>query len=164
MPMVWDPSAEAKLLSEIFKICDVKVTEAQRQQLAAIMGTSSLPEVLSIPSHADFNNTGCTPKAIIHRLAKFKSGNGGSAGGEAKKMIPVKRGASGAAKKSGAGRKNAMTPEEDNEEVGKIATPPPSERGKKMKIKEEPESDGIETGEDVGEGLRRGGEESESEI
>jgi hypothetical protein len=41
MPMIWDATAEAKLMSAIFTVCDVKVAQPQLKQLADIMGSGA---------------------------------------------------------------------------------------------------------------------------
>ncbi|KAM0704967.1 hypothetical protein Q7P35_007754 [Cladosporium inversicolor] len=69
MPIVWNAETEAKLLAGLFKVCDIKVGSQQLKELAEIIGPD------------------CTPKAVTHRLAKFKkmagSFNGGKKGGDA---------------------------------------------------------------------------------
>ncbi|KAI7059464.1 hypothetical protein KC339_g17356 [Hortaea werneckii] len=55
MPMVWNAETDAKLLSAILQVYDVKINGVKLAEVAALMG----PE--------------CTPKALTHRLAKFRS-------------------------------------------------------------------------------------------
>ncbi|GAB7323440.1 hypothetical protein MBLNU13_g05892t1 [Cladosporium sp. NU13] len=69
MPIVWNAETEAKLLAGLFKVCEIKVGTQQLKELAEIIGPD------------------CTPKAVTHRLAKFKkmagSFNGGKKSGDA---------------------------------------------------------------------------------
>ncbi|KXT02237.1 hypothetical protein AC578_5102 [Pseudocercospora eumusae] len=121
MPMDWTPATEAKLIAAIFQVCDIKISSAEYIELAKIMG----PE--------------CTPKALTHRVAKFKLG-----GGEGVEI----------AKKKGneEEEKETTTPNKVNSSSRKRTC-----RGKMKNDAGDVLLDGkeIECGEDVGEGFRK---------
>ncbi|KXT15632.1 hypothetical protein AC579_5853 [Pseudocercospora musae] len=127
MPMDWNPATEAKLISAIFQVCDIKITSAEYAQLAKIMG----PE--------------CTPKAVTHRVTKFKLGGGEDSGVEMQKKKSTKKKGKAAAK-------------EEEEETPKVnASKKRTSQGKMKNDAGEvllDEKD-IEFGEDVGEGFRK---------
>ncbi|KAI7083402.1 hypothetical protein KC356_g7605 [Hortaea werneckii] len=165
MPMVWNAETDAKLLSAILQVYDVKINGAKLAEVAALMG----PE--------------CTPKALTHRLAKFRSlakttGTGDEA---TTKSVPagpkVTKAAKGGNKKaSGQGKKKggripSPNLDDNGDETAGVLTPPPSSRPQRQGAKRgyaqlaggnhnDEEDDGldkkvkIEVGEDIGEGLR----------
>ncbi|KAK6431046.1 hypothetical protein LTR95_012795 [Oleoguttula sp. CCFEE 5521] len=145
MPVVWNAETEAKLLGALFKVTDLKVTQAQMQEIAGIIspGNSRTPFavafVLLWVMHADFGPD-CSAKAISHRLAKFRA-----AGKKEGSETPV--GTPKTPKKGGVGKGKGST--------GK-------KRGRRGA--EEDEGEGEDDEEDVGGGKRaKLGEEGEGE-
>ncbi|KAH0343525.1 hypothetical protein KCU81_g5142, partial [Aureobasidium melanogenum] len=55
MPMTWDAAADAKLFTAVMAVYDIKISGAQNERIAKLMGDD------------------VTPKAITHRLSKIKS-------------------------------------------------------------------------------------------
>ncbi|KAH0290595.1 hypothetical protein M436DRAFT_62014 [Aureobasidium namibiae CBS 147.97] len=59
MPMSWDAAADAKLFTVVMAVYDIKITGAQNEKIAKMMGEETKTDV--------------TPKAITHRLSKIKA-------------------------------------------------------------------------------------------
>ncbi|KAH0361628.1 hypothetical protein KCU65_g8634, partial [Aureobasidium melanogenum] len=55
MPMTWDAAADAKLFTAVMAVYDIKISGAQNEKIAKLMGDD------------------VTPKAITHRLSKIKT-------------------------------------------------------------------------------------------
>ncbi|KAH0380256.1 hypothetical protein KCU92_g7683, partial [Aureobasidium melanogenum] len=55
MPMTWDAAADAKLFTVVMAVYDIKISGAQNEKIAKLMGDD------------------VTPKAITHRLSKIKA-------------------------------------------------------------------------------------------
>ncbi|KAG9672064.1 hypothetical protein KCU99_g5246, partial [Aureobasidium melanogenum] len=55
MPMTWDAAADAKLFTVVMAVYDIKISGAQNEKIAKLMGDD------------------ITPKAITHRLSKIKA-------------------------------------------------------------------------------------------
>ncbi|KAK5999780.1 hypothetical protein QM012_005186 [Aureobasidium pullulans] len=55
MPMTWDAAADAKLFTVVMAVYDIKISGAQNDRIAKMMGDD------------------VTPKAITHRLSKIKA-------------------------------------------------------------------------------------------
>ncbi|KAG9561427.1 hypothetical protein KCU71_g10857, partial [Aureobasidium melanogenum] len=55
MPMTWDAAADAKLFTVVMTVYDIKISGAQNEKIAKLMGDD------------------VTPKAITHRLSKIKA-------------------------------------------------------------------------------------------
>ncbi|KAI7154447.1 hypothetical protein KC349_g7645 [Hortaea werneckii] len=173
MPMVWNAETDAKLLSAILQVCDVKINGVKLDEVAALMG----PE--------------CTPKALTHRLAKFRSlAKTTDAGVETTtKSVPAASKVTKATKScnrkaNGQGKKKgARTPSPNMDEgADAVPTPPPSGRPKRHCAKrdyaqlaegnhdDDEEDDGldkkvrIEVGEDIGEGLRQSNDDTDVEL
>ena len=68
-------------------MCDIKVSGQQLKELAGIIGPGKSHYSKQKTSFQLLNATDCTPKAVTHRLAKFKkmagTFNGGKKGGDA---------------------------------------------------------------------------------
>ncbi|GAB1736816.1 hypothetical protein NU219Hw_g8844t1 [Hortaea werneckii] len=172
MPMVWNAETDAKLLSAILQVYDVKINGVKLAEVAALMG----PE--------------CTPKALTHRLAKFRSlAKTTDAGDEtATKSVPAgskvtKAAKAGSKKANGQGKKKGgRTPSPSlDENADAVPTPPPSGRPKRQGAKrdyaqlaegnhDDDEDDGldkkvkIQVGEDIGEGLRQSNDDTDAEL
>ncbi|KAI7213071.1 hypothetical protein KC333_g6776 [Hortaea werneckii] len=172
MPMVWNAESDAKLLSAILQVYDVKINGVKLAEVAALMG----PE--------------CTPKALTHRLAKFRSlAKTTDVGDEtAAKPVPARSKVTKAAKagnKKANGqdkKKGGRTPSPNGDEnADAVPTPPPSGRPKRQGAKrdytqlaegnhDDDEDDGldkkvrIEVGEDIGEGLRQSNDDTDAEL
>ncbi|OQO03612.1 hypothetical protein B0A48_10277 [Cryoendolithus antarcticus] len=145
MPVVWNAETEAKLLGALFKVTDLKVTQAQMQEIAGIVspGNSLTPFAIAVVllwvMHADFGPD-CTAKAISHRIAKFRS--------------------SGKKESSETPAGTPKTPKKGTAAKGKGSTGKKRER----KVAEEDEGEGEDDDEDVGGGKRaKIGEEDEGE-
>ncbi|KAI7462086.1 hypothetical protein KC351_g16513 [Hortaea werneckii] len=175
MPMVWNAETDAKLLSAILQVYDVKINGVKLAEVAALMG----PE--------------CTPKALTHRLAKFRSLAKTTGTGDEAATKPVSAGSkvtratkSGNKRASGQGKKNGgRTPspnlDHNVDETAGGPTPPPSGRPQRQGAKrdyaqladgnhDDEEDDGldkkvkIEVGEDIGEGLRQTNDDTDEEL
>ncbi|THY58999.1 hypothetical protein D6C97_04242 [Aureobasidium pullulans] len=59
MPMTWDAAADAKLFTVVMAVYDIKISGAQNDKIAQMMGSD------------------CTPKAITHRLSKIRAQGAG---------------------------------------------------------------------------------------
>ncbi|KAI6797831.1 hypothetical protein KC332_g13482 [Hortaea werneckii] len=172
MPMVWNAETDAKLLSAILQVYDVKINGVKLAEVAALMG----PE--------------CTPKALTHRLAKFRSLAKTTDAGDDATTKPVPAGSKatkatkgGNKKTNGQGQKKGgrtPSPNVDDETAG-VPTPPPSGRPQRQGAKrdyaqlaegnqDDEEDDGldkkvkIEVGEDIGEGLRQTNDDTDEEL
>ncbi|GAB1728185.1 hypothetical protein NU195Hw_g6132t1 [Hortaea werneckii] len=175
MPMVWNAETDAKLLSAILQVYDVKINGVKLAEVAALMG----PE--------------CTPKALTHRLAKFRSLAKTTDTGDDATTKPVPAGskvtkatkggnkkANGQGKKKG-GRTPSPNGDENGDETAGVPTPPPSGRPQRQGAKrdyaqlaegdhDDEEDDGldkkvkIEVGEDIGEGLRQSNDDTDEEL
>lgn len=103
-----------------------------------------------------------TPKAITHRLQKVRAAAKVEDGGEpAVKKVKTAAGV----KKGGQRARKAATEYEGDAEEG-LVTPPPSTKGRKRSANGEvkgQQADGIEVGEDIGEGLRAVKEEGDED-
>nr|OQO19783.1 hypothetical protein B0A51_14482 [Rachicladosporium sp. CCFEE 5018] len=135
MPVVWNAETEAKLLGALLKVTDLKVTQAQMQEIAAIISPGNAAPSLSLPilclslrpSIVLIMRSDCTAKAISHRLAKFRTA-GKKEGSEGPGGTPKtpKKGGVGKGKGSAGekrGRKGTQEEEEgegedDDEDVG----------------------------------------------
>ncbi|RMY95629.1 hypothetical protein D0862_08699 [Hortaea werneckii] len=160
------------LLSAILQVYDVKINGVKLAEVAALMG----PE--------------CTPKALTHRLAKFRSlAKTTDAGDEmTTKSVPAgskvtKAAKAGSKKANGQGKKKGgRTPSPSlDENADAVPTPPPSGRPKRQGAKrdyaqlaegnhDDDEDDGldkkvkIQVGEDIGEGLRQSNDDTDAEL
>ncbi|KAK6394829.1 hypothetical protein LTR95_019565, partial [Oleoguttula sp. CCFEE 5521] len=125
MPVVWNAETEAKLLAALFKVTDLKVTQAQMKEIAEIVS----PE--------------CTAKAISHRIAKFRNQAAGFAGKGASETPGTPKGPKTVKKAAGRKRRGKEVEEgegedqDDDEDVGV---------GKRAKIGEDREGGGDEEG------------------
>nr|OQO16042.1 hypothetical protein B0A51_18272 [Rachicladosporium sp. CCFEE 5018] len=147
MPVVWNAETEAKLLGALFKVTDLKVTQAQMQEIAAVISPGNAPPLLPIliqplqPRAVLIRSVDCTAKAISHRLAKFRTAGKkeGSEGPSGTPKTPKK--AAAATGKGSAGKKRVRKGaedgegEDDDEDVG---------GGKRMKGGEEGDEEGEE--------------------
>ena len=193
--MVWSAEAEAKvwspcnqecfkktllltplqLMASIFKVCDVKITEAQKVEMAKLMGSE------------------CTAKAITHRLAKMRELAKGSADApkeeneaKPKKAAKAPKATANGTKKNAKGAKKAAaartpSPAGDDDIYPTPDTPRPKRGGPKRNyaemnggegsdaVADEADDDGlskkvkIEVGEDIGEGLRQAPDEDDQQ-
>ncbi|KAF2160738.1 hypothetical protein M409DRAFT_28875 [Zasmidium cellare ATCC 36951] len=132
MPMQWDTAADAKLFAAVVRVFDVKLANGVGEKLAKLMG----PE--------------CNAKSIQNRFTTIRKranelGEDGEEGGarvtKAKSTAKATKGKGGRK-----GKKAAAEASDDDDEEGA----PPAKKQKKGK-----HEDGIEVGEDVGEGLRK---------
>ncbi|KAK5116773.1 hypothetical protein LTR62_007447 [Meristemomyces frigidus] len=96
-----------KLMAQLLKVCEVKPTATQKEELATFMGV--------------------TPKAITHRIAHYrgagKYGQSAKAAAKESTASPVTGKTAGVKKGSSLKEKD-----EDDEEAGGQLTPPPSVR------------------------------------
>ncbi|TKA68315.1 hypothetical protein B0A55_08612 [Friedmanniomyces simplex] len=126
MPMIWNAEAHAKLLAALMQECDVKPNQKNYEALARVMG--------------------CTPKAVTHRISKFRNlalTEGGSTDGGEDKSKPAKTTAKLKASKAATTKKSkkpARTPSPEaaadvDDEEGVGPTPPPSARPKRESAK-----------------------------
>ncbi|QIW98524.1 hypothetical protein AMS68_004042 [Peltaster fructicola] len=127
MPVVWSADKEAQLIAGIFSVCDVKVTAKHCEQLAAIIGS------------------GCTAKAITHRISKFRTQAAAFNGGSKDKSdgsAPKKKATPKSASKSD--KKRSKFVDEDDDDYGTLdLDETPSKKAKKEEPRTSDDDDGF---------------------
>lgn len=129
--------ASSQLFAAVIQVTDLKLGTENLKKIAEIMGDGEplpLRSVNLVVRVADECDIDCTPKALTHRISKFKAlakgGSGEDKGAEKKAAAPKGKGANKA--------KKADTPvegEDDEEALGKEAKG--KKGGAKRKKKEE---------------------------
>lgn len=131
------------MLAGLFKVCEIRPSAADLKELAAIIGPGKLRTVTDelCVAHAD-EITDCTPKAVTHQLAKFRTqGASLDTGAKTAKnntdVNPIKvKGAKGG--KGGKKGAKAATPEQDDNGTksnGALTPPPTNDRPKRAGAK-----------------------------
>ncbi|KAK4501341.1 hypothetical protein PRZ48_007149 [Zasmidium cellare] len=126
MPMQWDAAADQKLFAAVVRVFDVKLGNGVGEKLAKFMGPEC--NAKSIANHF----------TVIRKRANEMHEDGTEGGG----ATPAKK---TKAKTGGRKGKKAASEGEDDEDES-----PPAKKQKKAKGE-----DGIEVGEDIGQGLRK---------
>lgn len=146
-----DADASSQLFAAVIQVTDLKLGTENLKKIADIMGDGKTSFPFPFPSRSSLPITqltslmraDCTPKALTHRISKFKALAKNGSGDGAEKKAPATKG------KGGKKGKKADTPVEgeDNEEAAQEVVKGKKGGGKRKKAEE---GDGEDEGEGTG--------------